>query len=465
MVHGASRGHAGRPAPFEAAGTRSSRPRRRGGARVRSRCRRGSAATLSHALADGELIGLDAAGPAPACGRRRRAGRRAGPRSVTVPGAVAGWEALSERYGGSGSTPARGRDRLRRAGFAVAADDGGRGATAAARPSWAVAEGLGETRARFPTPDAHPAPARREGPPRLGRAVARAICAASWLERSDLARYGRAGSSPARALPRGRGSRAAAADAGHRRAGGAGAARAGSSRRWPTGALRAARPRGRPRAGARRRRRRELLTRHSAPRARRGGRSRRAGGGTVYLCAVDGDGTAVSFIQSLFEQLRLGSRRAGHRDRAPEPRRLLRGRRGRRAGPAAVPHDHPRDAPADGGLRGPSASWAASSGAGAHAARWARRRRARSAGGARPAAFPDRRRADCLEEGLWDRAAELERPGTERSTSDPSASAAGRRSSSRTTALVAAPSRARTATGRHLRTGPEHALTRERVFV
>jgi gamma-glutamyltranspeptidase/glutathione hydrolase len=47
---------------------------------------------------DGQLIGLDAAGPAPLdadCGPPALEG----PRSVTVPGAAAGWAALSERFG------------------------------------------------------------------------------------------------------------------------------------------------------------------------------------------------------------------------------------------------------------------------------------------------------------------------------------------------------------------------------
>src|SRR5581483_1523032 len=46
---------------------------------------------------DGELAGLDAAGPAPASADPLPVDQT-GPRSVTVPGAVAGWAAFAERY-------------------------------------------------------------------------------------------------------------------------------------------------------------------------------------------------------------------------------------------------------------------------------------------------------------------------------------------------------------------------------
>ena len=48
---------------------------------------------------DGEAIGLDAAGPAPATADPLEPVEEHGPRSVTVPGAVAGWATLSERFG------------------------------------------------------------------------------------------------------------------------------------------------------------------------------------------------------------------------------------------------------------------------------------------------------------------------------------------------------------------------------
>src|SRR5437879_13885816 len=54
---------------------------------------------------DGRLTGLDAAGPAPAGAEPVSPVEQTGPRSVTVPGAVAGWAALRERYGALG--PAR----------------------------------------------------------------------------------------------------------------------------------------------------------------------------------------------------------------------------------------------------------------------------------------------------------------------------------------------------------------------
>src|SRR5262245_9333483 len=48
---------------------------------------------------EGELVGLDAAGPAPARAEPTTPVEEKGPRSINVPGAVAGWAALSERYG------------------------------------------------------------------------------------------------------------------------------------------------------------------------------------------------------------------------------------------------------------------------------------------------------------------------------------------------------------------------------
>src|SRR5438105_7645618 len=48
---------------------------------------------------DGRLEGLDAAGPAPRSADPVTPVEMHGPRSVTVPGAVAGWAALAERHG------------------------------------------------------------------------------------------------------------------------------------------------------------------------------------------------------------------------------------------------------------------------------------------------------------------------------------------------------------------------------
>ncbi|MGI8607150.1 MAG: gamma-glutamyltransferase [Gaiellaceae bacterium] len=48
---------------------------------------------------DGEAMGLDAAGPSPASADALELLEEHGPRSVTVPGAVAGWSALAERFG------------------------------------------------------------------------------------------------------------------------------------------------------------------------------------------------------------------------------------------------------------------------------------------------------------------------------------------------------------------------------
>src|SRR5713101_6532835 len=48
---------------------------------------------------DGTLEGLDSAGPAPAGADPSAPVEQQGSRSVTVPGAVAGWAALAERHG------------------------------------------------------------------------------------------------------------------------------------------------------------------------------------------------------------------------------------------------------------------------------------------------------------------------------------------------------------------------------
>ena len=90
-----------------------------------------------------------------------------------------------------------------------------------------------------------------------------------------------------------------------------------------------------------------------AARPRPAGRSRRRRastlprGGTTYLCVVDGDGMAVSLIQSLYGSFGSGVVAAGHGHRAAEPRRRLQPwirdhPNALAPGQAAVPHDHPR---------------------------------------------------------------------------------------------------------------------------
>jgi len=147
---------------------------------------------------DGDLTGLNASGRAP-----RGADPDAltevpafGPMSVTVPGAVSGWAALLERHGRLGLdrclAPAIG---IAERGFAVTpviADEWSLLAT-----DWALdpelaavytpAPRAGET-ARNPALAATLRSIAGDGPDALYRgAIAEAICAASWLEESDLA--------------------------------------------------------------------------------------------------------------------------------------------------------------------------------------------------------------------------------------------------------------------------------------
>ena len=136
----------------------------------------------------GRLEGLDAAGPAPAGADRVKRVDEKGPRSVTVPGAVAGWAALAERHG--------------RLGLDACLAD----AIDAAETGFAVAAITAESWRRNGGPFGKPPPVgdvirlpelgatlRRiagEGPSAFySGQVAEAICSATWLEEADLATY------------------------------------------------------------------------------------------------------------------------------------------------------------------------------------------------------------------------------------------------------------------------------------
>jgi gamma-glutamyltranspeptidase/glutathione hydrolase len=139
---------------------------------------------------DHQLIGLDAAGPAPARAEPTTPVEQRGPRSVTVPGAVGGWAALSERYG--------------RLGLDRCLQD----AIAAATNGFAVAPVTAAVWAQVPAPDLlSPAPrvGQRFRQPELATtlnaiaqhgpaafyegAVGHAIAEATWLEEDDLTTY------------------------------------------------------------------------------------------------------------------------------------------------------------------------------------------------------------------------------------------------------------------------------------
>ena len=440
---------------------RRRRARRRGRALRRpSRCRPGSAATASRSSGGtASSTGLDAAGPAPAA-RRAPSSRspRRGPRSVTVPGAVAGWAALAERH-----RPARPRrlprrrDRRRRARLRRRADHGCR--------RWAEAAPRRPSSARLPSVGAARPPARARpdaariadgGAERLlPRArSAEAIAASSWLEEDDLAvvpaALGRA--APDR-VPRLRGARAAAADAGRRGARGARTARRASSRRSRArSSASGSRSRTLSRTcataptsrdcssppispGAARDRRADVRSRPaarsiSAPSTATGWRSRSSRASTTGF----GSGVVAP----------------GHRRRAAEPRRLLRGRRAG-SSPAGGPYHTiiPGMLLRDGALLGPFGVMGGFIQAQAHVQLVS----ALVDDGLDPQAALDRPRFRIdgdvvrLEEGLWPQADELEQAGLSVVRDATSrGSAAARRSWSRATRSSAAPTRARTAT-------------------
>lgn len=253
---------------------------------------------------DGTLDGLDAAGPAPASADDLDTVGERGPRSVTVPGSVAGWAALSERHG--------------RLGLDVCLADAIDVAEAGYAAGWHTAD-LWQANDAPPELGPRPAMAQRVRLPELAASlraiaehgpsalytgpIAQAIAAATWLEESDLAAYGPRWVEPLRLAYRGvevlelppPGQGVAALEALGLLDGLA-----------PTIANRVACAKlaledafAHVRDGA------DVsglldpafLDRR---RAEAPGPARELPGGTVYLCAVDGDRMAVSFIQSVF---------------------------------------------------------------------------------------------------------------------------------------------------------------------
>ena len=253
---------------------------------------------------DGDrLHGLDAAGPAPRGADPSASVAERGPKSVTVPGAVAGWAALAGRFGRFGL------DALL-ADAIAAAEDGFvvQPITAAAwadcPPELGRAPNAGDT-VRLLELGASLRRLAQEGPTVLYRGdLARAIVSCSWLDEPDLADYEPAWVEPlavgyrgitVQELPPPTQGVAALEGLGLLALGEPDfGAQVECVRLALEDAFRRVRD-GADVAGLLdpaflETRRRHASTAVTEP-----------PGGTVYLCAVDGDGMAVSFIQSLFE--------------------------------------------------------------------------------------------------------------------------------------------------------------------
>ncbi len=256
---------------------------------------------------DGELAGLDAAGPAPRRAEPLAPVEEVGPRSVTVPGAVAGWAELSRRYGrlGLDACLADAVDAAER-GFAVAPRCAEAWALRADR--WPAELGPVPKRGdivRLPDLGATLRAVAEGGPQAFYEGpVAAAIARASWLEEEDLASFRPRWVEPLSLSYRGY----EVVELPPPTQGVAALEMLGLLERSSPGldaqvrcamlALEDALARVRDGAEVG-----DLLAPGYLDRRRgeRPGAVVEPAGGTVYLCAVDGDRMAVSFIQSLYE--------------------------------------------------------------------------------------------------------------------------------------------------------------------
>ena len=260
---------------------------------------------------DGEAGALDSAGPAPASVDATTPVAEHGPRSVTVPGAVAGWAELAEKHGRCGL------DACLDAAIQIAERGYAIGATAARL--WSEAEHvpaeLGPTPRRgdvirLPELAATLRRIAADGPSAFYRGpVAEAIAAVTWLEESDLAGFAPRWVEPLRLAYRG----VDVLELPPPTQGVAALEGLGILDVLPPGfasrvhatslALADAFEHVRDGAAVGGLLEREYLRRRAADPAR--GAAGLAGG-TVYTCVVDEDGMAVSLIQSLFDHFGSG---------------------------------------------------------------------------------------------------------------------------------------------------------------
>jgi gamma-glutamyltranspeptidase/glutathione hydrolase len=139
---------------------------------------------------EGGLDGLDSAGPAPAAAEHVEPVAERGPLSVTVPGAVAGWAAFAERHCrfGLDTLLADAIDAAEQ-GFAVGPITAAAWAEDEAPPELGPVPRVGQ-RVRLPELAATLREIATAGPDAFYRGrVARAIVASSWLDEDDLASF------------------------------------------------------------------------------------------------------------------------------------------------------------------------------------------------------------------------------------------------------------------------------------